>query len=97
MVMRPFLLVVLIGAMVALPPAALASPPDQTWIPGFYDDADYDDVILAITACVAALELQPRPDSQWGQSVAAFVSLLNEQRQAPPPPSLHCPRSPPTS
>jgi len=97
MVMRPFLLVVLIGAMVALPPAALASPPDQTWIPGFYDDADYDDVVLAITACVAALELQPRPDSQGGQSVVAFVSLLNEQRPAPPPPSSHCPRSPPAS
>ena len=97
MVMRPFLLVVLIGAMVALPPAALASPPDQTWIPGFYDDADYDDVILAITACIAAFELQPRADSQCRQSVVAVVPLLNEQRHAPPPPSSHCPRSPPTS
>ncbi len=95
--MRPFLLLVLIGAMVALPPAALASPPDQTWIPGFYDDADYDDVVLAITASIAALELRPRPDSQCGQAVVAFVSLLNEQRQAPPPSSSHCPRSPPTS
>ena len=97
MVMRPFLLLVLIGAMLALTPAALASPPDQTWIPGLYDNADYDDVVLAITAGIAALELRSRPDSRCGRSVVALVSLLNEQRQATPPSSSHSPRSPPTS
>jgi len=29
-------------------PLAYATPPDQTWIGGFYDHADYDDVIFAI-------------------------------------------------
>ena len=97
MVIRPVLLVVLIGTMVALPAAALASPTDQTWIPGLYDNADYDDVILAVAGSIAALELTPRLDHRFGQPVAAFVSLIDEQRRSTPTPSSHCPRSPPTS
>ena len=42
----PILLVFLIGA---LPGLAHASPPDQTWLTGLFDDADHDDVILIIT------------------------------------------------
>jgi len=95
--MRAFLLLMLVGVLGALPPAALASPPDQTWIPGLYDNADYDDAVLAVTASIAALELPPLPDFQFGQSVVAFVSLIDEPRQAKPTPSSHCPRSPPTS
>src|ERR1700675_2184319 len=40
----------LITVLIALTPLAYASPPDQTWLPGIYDNADYDDVILALTA-----------------------------------------------
>jgi len=29
---------------------AHASPPDQTWQPGIYDDADFDDVIAIIVS-----------------------------------------------
>ena len=32
----------------AITPLAHATPPDQTWISGFYDNADYDDAILAV-------------------------------------------------
>jgi hypothetical protein len=28
---------------------AYASPPDPSWIPGIYDGADYDDVVLMLT------------------------------------------------
>ncbi|PYM91189.1 MAG: hypothetical protein DME08_22710 [Candidatus Rokuibacteriota bacterium] len=38
----------LVTAVLALAPAAHASPPDQSWIPGLYDDADFDDVVLLI-------------------------------------------------
>ena len=31
-----------------LPPLAAASPPDPTWIAGFYDDADFDDIVVHI-------------------------------------------------
>ena len=30
-------------------PLAYASPPDPTWIPGLYDNADYDDVVGLVT------------------------------------------------
>src|SRR5262245_31809565 len=40
-------LVILIFA--AVTPLAHATPPDPTWIGGFHDNADYDDVILALT------------------------------------------------
>ena len=32
----------------ALTSLCYASPPDQTWIAGLYDDADHDDVVLEI-------------------------------------------------
>jgi hypothetical protein len=46
----------LLGALLALPPLAHASPTDPTWIPGLYDDNDYDDVILFITGAVTAVD-----------------------------------------
>jgi len=33
---------------VLLPALAAASPPDSTWLPGLYDDADFDDVVIQI-------------------------------------------------
>jgi hypothetical protein len=48
----------LLGVLLALPPCAHASPTDPTWIPGFYDDNDYDDVILFITGAVSAVDSQ---------------------------------------
>src|SRR5437899_12787811 len=46
----------LLGALLALPPLAHASPTDRTWIAGFYDDNDYDDVILFITGAVTPVD-----------------------------------------
>jgi len=50
------LAVLLLGVLLTLPPLAHASPVDPTWIPGFYDDNDYDDVILFITGAVTAVD-----------------------------------------
>jgi hypothetical protein len=44
-------LVPLLGLVLpALAALAHASPPDETWLPGIYDDADFDDVITLITS-----------------------------------------------
>jgi len=42
----------LLPALVLLATAQLAhaSPPDETWQPGVYDDADFDDVVLIVTS-----------------------------------------------
>jgi hypothetical protein len=51
--------------LTALPSLAYASPPDPSWIPGLYDDADYDDVVMLATSGVAwvgpdlVLDFQP--------------------------------------
>lgn len=39
--------------LTALPSLAYASPPDPSWIPGLYDDADYDDAVVLVTAGIA--------------------------------------------
>ncbi len=53
---RAPLAILLLGTLLTLPPLAQASPTDPTWIPGFYDDNDYDDVILFITGAVTAVD-----------------------------------------
>ncbi len=50
--MRPRALVALLLVLVVagLTPLAKASPPDPTWVAGFWDNGDYDDVVLLICA-----------------------------------------------
>ena len=45
--------VVLLVAVVALPVLAHASAPDPSWIAGFWDNADYDDVVLTVSGMTA--------------------------------------------
>src|SRR5438552_1387144 len=56
---RRSILVALLLANVTLVPLAYASPPDQTWIGGGDDNADYDDVAIRITATVARVHAAP--------------------------------------
>lgn len=37
---------------------ACASPPDPSWIPGFYDDRDYDDVVGMVTDATGVMDSQ---------------------------------------
>ena len=48
--------VVLVALMLLLTPIAHACPTDPTWIGGFYDDNDYDDVVLFITGGLTAVD-----------------------------------------
>ena len=43
----------LLIVLAALVPLAHASPPDPLWIPGIYDAADLDDVVVAVVTAVA--------------------------------------------
>ncbi len=42
----------LTGVLVTLVPLAHFSPPDPTWIAGIYDNADYDQAVVAITDAI---------------------------------------------
>ena len=47
------LALLVLGMLSGLVSLAHASPPDPTWIVGFYDDADFDDIVLAIVSADA--------------------------------------------
>jgi hypothetical protein len=51
--------VVAVVAVFCRVPAAHGSPPDPTWIVGFYDNADFDDVVLLIVGTVGVAERHP--------------------------------------
>jgi hypothetical protein len=48
--MRDALALLVLGLGLSLPVLAHASPPDPSWIPGVYDDADYDDVVTQVVS-----------------------------------------------
>ena len=72
----------LVAVVLALAPAAHASPPDQSWIPGLYDNADFDDVVLLITSNLGAIQ----PLLVWSsRSVAPAVGLVTPPNPGPRP------------
>jgi len=72
----------LLSAFLALSPLAQASPPDQTWIGGFYDDADYDDVVLLVTGGLHSVQCAPAPVLL---PVSEVVALAPATPQVTPP------------
>jgi hypothetical protein len=44
---------VLVVMLAALPPLAFADPPDPTWMGGYWDDDDFDNVVNAIATTFA--------------------------------------------
>jgi|SRR5690348_15646704 hypothetical protein len=93
-VARLALVAMLLGAQAALLPLAQASPPDQTWLGGFYDDADYDDVVLLVTSLAGALPMLPpvtaaflvvvAPPPRGDAETAALCDPLRISSRAPP-------------
>ena len=89
------LALVLLGLLLSLRALAYASPPDPTWIAGFWDDDDYDDVVLLVTstastpATVVANALEPHWAPIW-------ILPVSDDRAMPAPPlPRHHPRGPP--
>ena len=73
MMLRRLVGLSLVAVFLALAPAAHASPPDQSWIPGLYDNADFDDVVLLITSNLGAIP----PTIVWSvRPVAPVVALV---------------------
>jgi len=47
-VLRRLLIGTTVLVVATLSSLAYASPPDPTWVPGVYDDADFDDVVWLV-------------------------------------------------
>ena len=52
--MNRLLALVVMVLIAGLTPAAFATPPDQTWIGGWYDNGDFDDVVVLVTSTASA-------------------------------------------
>src|SRR5262249_7190087 len=59
---------------------AYASPPDPSWIPGIYDDRDYDDVVGMVADTPGVSDSQAPP--QAGRTLAGFVRCIATGRIA---------------
>jgi len=56
--------VTLLAVLVIVPVTlAHASPPDQTWLPGVYDQADFDDVVALLTSARDATDSTAAPEA----------------------------------
>ena len=80
--------------LLTLTPLAYADPPDPTWVLGFWDDDDFDDVVGYITSATALLQAPvacelhiPCPEvvkSAVFQTFVLFVSRPASSPRAPP-------------
>jgi hypothetical protein len=60
-VLQKFCVFLLVAVLLALVPAAYADSPDPTWIGGYWDDDDFDNVVVfVVNAC--AVEVAPLTD-----------------------------------
>jgi hypothetical protein len=90
-------LFVLLACLVSLTPLAQASPPDPSWIPGFYDAADYDDVVSLLTNSAGAVKVVDATQARPTLPVAGRVPAVENDR-APGSSGLSAqPRAPPAS
>src|SRR5437667_12525826 len=95
MMLRRLVGLSLVAVFLALAPAAHASPPDQSWIPGLYDNADFDDVVLLITSGPGAIQPGPGWSLRSVASVVGLVSLIDPAAPVLSPPSSGPSRAPP--
>ena len=77
-------LVALLATLVALTSLAYATPPDPTWVSGFFDDDDNDNGMFFVTSSLAALD--PFPHCDWSPfSVFGPAVVMASPRPAPSP------------
>jgi len=83
----PRLSVTLLALLLIVPVTlAHASPPDQTWLAGVYDQADFDDVVGLLTSSLDATDSTAAPEAGACFALAPKLSLA----------TVTCPSSAPT-
>jgi hypothetical protein len=87
---------VLAGLIALLAPLAFADPPDPTWIGGYWDDDDFDNVVDFIGRADVVVGLPPLAAGPLPETV--IIRESPEPRSPPAP--VHAtasPRAPPLS
>ena len=80
----------------ALPALAQASPPDPSWIPGIYDDADFDDVVTLVVMGTGILLLDAPVDLRIVPRVVEAPTVPESAAPTPHAAPNHS-RAPPAS
>ncbi len=97
MKLRAALALALLSSLLLLAPLAHASPPDPSWISGFYDDADFDNIIGLITSDAGVIELFGARGIGSAEVVIATVVCSEQEPALSPSASSDAIRAPPTS
>jgi hypothetical protein len=87
-------LILILPAM--LPALAYASPTDPSWIPGIYDAADYDDVVVLVTSGTGHAAPTVEAVRPGAPSPEGLPELAERVTPALSPSPVH-PRAPPAS
>ena len=93
----PVVVLLLLSAIAILAPLAYATPPDPTWVAGFWDDADHDDIIILITSTLGAVEAHPACDGTPARVVVGARPHNDERLVSSEALSSPQPRAPPVS
>ena len=91
---RGLVVLVLVGLILWLTPAAYADPPDPTWLGGYWDDDDFDTVVVFLASAFAIhVPIEVNTEPLWipidrlEPASATFASCLLHRTS--------CPRAPP--
>lgn len=88
------LLLLVTGVLIGLVPVAYATPPDPTWIGGYWDDNDFDSAIMFIVgAC--AIEVVHRTDTAPSWVPVALIKRHDSNVSTVAPRAAASPRAPP--
>lgn len=91
---RGLVVLVLVGLIVWLTPAAYADPPDPTWLGGYWDDDDFDTVVVFLASAFAIyVPIEVNAEPLW-----IPIDRLEPASATFAPSLLHrtsCPRAPP--
>ena len=81
---------------VGLTPIAHADPPNPTWLGGYWDDDDFDNVLAFITSA-SAIAASPVADRRPSSVPEHGVEPAQPPARSGPLQALACPRAPPVS
>ena len=94
--LRGVLGAVLAILVVGMTPSAYADPPDPTWLGGYWDDDDFDNVVAFITSA-SAIAASPVADGRPSSVSGHEMELARPPARSGPLQALAYPRAPPVS
>ena len=87
----------LVGSIAMLTALAYASPPDPSWIAGWYDDADFDNIVNYLTSSASLVDDVIIGDLLPLEALATTAPQAPEDSAPLFPRSSGRPRAPPAS